>query len=121
MRQVPEPSPCSTERVPSPPAPPAPVSVEDSTPRPKAEEKEDAKEESADSNKVPETGPGACMVCLEDCDNVLGSAWLHRLAASASASDVGGTDCTVTACVSCLKTYFTVRRDRIEKRRSKVL
>ncbi|CAB1120973.1 unnamed protein product [Ectocarpus sp. CCAP 1310/34] len=107
MRQVPEPSPLSTERVPSPPAPPEPVSVGDSNPRPKAEEKEDAKEESAYSNKVPGTGPGACMVCLEDCDNVLGSAWLHPLAASASASDVEGTNCTVTACVSCLKTYFT--------------
>ncbi|CAM9511718.1 unnamed protein product [Ectocarpus sp. 4 AP-2014] len=107
-RQVPEPSPRSIERVPCPSAPPTPVSVEHSTPRPKAEEeKEDAKQQSADSNKVPGTGPGACIVCLEDCDNVVDSDWLHRLAASSSASDVGGTDCTVTACISCLKTYFT--------------
>ncbi|CAM9340791.1 unnamed protein product [Scytosiphon promiscuus] len=44
------------------------------------------------------------MVCLEDCDDVVGPAWLHP------SKPLGWReidDCTIPACLACLKTYFT--------------
>lgn len=68
---------------------------------------------------IPGTGPGTCMVCLEDCDDILGSAWLHqpRRVSQPDAAEEEDKhkknlhDCAVAACVACLKTYFTVRRE----------
>lgn len=59
------------------------------------------------------------MVCLEDRDDVLGSAWLHqpRTVPHPDAMEEKDEntknllDCAVSACVACLKTYFTVRRN----------
>lgn len=63
---------------------------------------------------------GTCMVCLEDCDDVLGPAWLHPYRSMPVSSPAGGEerkegeihvgsdDCAVSACLACLKTYFTV-------------
>lgn len=74
-----------------------------------------AAQEPAARGSVPTTTPGTCVVCLADSEEMVGAAWLHRestavAAASAAAADDGGgeTGCTVSACVSCLKTYFEV-------------
>lgn len=65
-----------------------------------------AKEPSPPGN-VPATAPGKCMVCLEDCKEVLGADWLHQ-EASVGGGRGGAAVCAVSACVSCLKTYFEV-------------
>lgn len=61
------------------------------------------------------------MVCLEDCDDIVGPAWLHPgrpmpLSSAARREEekkqgeapVKIDDCVVSACLACLKTYFTV-------------
>ena len=76
-----------------------------------------AAQEPAAKGSVPMTTPGTCLVCLADSEEMVGAAWLHRkstvvavTAAAAAAADDGGGEagCTVSACVSCLKTYFEV-------------
>lgn len=63
--------------------------------------------------KVLGDGPGTCMVCLEDCEDVVGSAWLHPQPSAAAEnekeeSNKESDQCGVSACAACLKTYFTV-------------
>lgn len=82
------------------------------TPAPLAtEEKSECGKEPPVAEKIPGTGPGTCLVCLEDCEDVVGAAWLHppiHEAGAGVANRVG--DCPVSACLACLKTYFTVRK-----------
>lgn len=75
------------------------------------------KEESATPKKRLGTGSGTCMVCLEECEDVIGSAWLHlplSTAAGGHGEEGDGVnskkvdECGVSACAACLKTYFTV-------------
>lgn len=63
--------------------------------------------------KVLGDGPGTCMVCLEDCEDVVGSAWLHPRPSAAAENEKEESNkesdkCGVSACAACLKTYFTV-------------
>lgn len=66
-------------------------------------------------SNVPTTTPGTCVVCLSHSEEIVGPAWLHRestiagVAAAAAGNGSGETGCTVSACVSCLKTYFEVK------------
>eukprot|EP00903_Cladosiphon_okamuranus_P020275 g18606.t2 len=51
------------------------------------------------------------MVCLEECEDVIGSTWLHpRPSTPVDVEDVSMKEvdaCEVSACAACLKTYFT--------------
>lgn len=59
------------------------------------------------------------MVCLEDCEDVVGSAWLHPRSSTTAAEkdDDGATEqtdgCAVSSCAACLKTYFTVSSGKL--------
>lgn len=50
------------------------------------------------------------MVCLEDCEDVIGSTWLHPRPSAPVEGTIEDTvdECGVSACAMCLKTYFTV-------------
>lgn len=90
---------------PIPPPPPGTAVLE------QAPSKPPAPEEQLSPKKVPATAPGKCIVCLEDCDEVLGAGWLHQQWLSAGQADERkAPSCAVSSCVACLKTYFEVMR-----------